>query len=166
MGAFYFLFHPCTYFSYLTIILWLIRSLLKKSQYANFWKHRKMGAVDAPKSIWTLSDLWLTRPPTASSFLLTKGAHTPQSLQGRAAMSPLEHRLGSLRCFLLLSRLTSECWLCPDGWCLWSAVCVRTGLEAGLLTPQAEPTAQPSEIWQIQCHLVHEPDQPSYVWTM
>ena len=74
-----------------------------------------MGVVDAPKSIWTLSDPWLTRPPTASSFPLTKGAHTPQSLQGRAAMSPLERPLGSLMCFLLLSRLISECRLCPDG---------------------------------------------------
>ena len=81
-------------------------------------------------------------------------------------MSSLEHPLGSLMCFLLLSKLISECRLCPDGWCLSSALCLHTGPEAGLLAPQAEPTAQSSEIWQIQCHLVHEADQPSYMWTV
>ena len=147
------------------------------------WADTRMGSSGnglgaSRKTLWAprsqaLSPLFVNRdqgiirqPPIASSFLLTKAAHAPLSLQGRAAMSPLEHPLGSLMDFLLLSRLISECRLCPDGWCLWSALSVRTGPEAGLLAPQAEPTAQPSEIWQSQCHLVHEPDQPSYMWTM
>lgn len=123
-----------------------------------------MGVVDAPKSIWTLSDPWPTRPPTASSFLLTKGAHTPQSLQGRAAMSPWSvDQVPPLMCFLLLSRLISGVSLCPDDdifelMFLIGSLSPHTSLEAGLLTPQAEPTVQPSEIWQIPCHLVHEPD--------